>query len=317
MLKYIGRRIVWLIPVMLGVILIIFTLLYFTRGDPARIFLGADATEEEVYEWHERYGLNDGYFVRLARYIKEIVVNQNLGTSYKSGASVSGEIWARFKVTLVLAAASLVFEVLLGVGFGIISATHQDTPLDRLSMVAALVGASVPGFAVALIFSLVFALKLRWFPPSGWGALKYLVLPVAANMIAGAGSFARQTRSAMLEVIRADYITTARAKGISTAKVVFKHELKSALIPVITAAGSHFGRSLGGTVVIESVFGIPGLGAYMVSAINQRDYPAVQGSVLFMALAFSIVMLLVDIIYALVDPRIRARFAHTRKRSRV
>lgn len=312
-LKYICKRVLWLIPVMLGVILIIFTLLYFTRGDPARVFLGSDATEEEVTVWRDKYGLNDGYFVRLGRYVKQLVIDHNLGTSYRSGADVSKEIWTRFKVTLQLAAASLVFEVVFGVGLGILSATHQNTPLDRVSMVTALFGASVPGFAVALIFSLVFALKLEWLPPSGWGGIKYLILPVAANMISGSGNFARQGRSAMLEVIRADYVTTARAKGISNSRVIFKHELKSALIPIITAVGSNFGRSLGGTVVMESVFGVPGLGSYMVTAINQRDYPVVQGSVLFMALAFSVVMLIVDIIYAMVDPRIHARFASYKK----
>lgn len=314
MLRYILKRILWLIPVMLGVILIIFTLLYFTRGDPARVFIGSDATEEEVFEWRERYGLNDSYLVRLGSYLKQLVVDRNLGNSYKTGVSVSRDIWTRFKVTVQLSAVSIIFEVLFGVGMGVIAATHQDSVLDRTAMVAALIGASVPGFAVALIFSLVFSLKLGWFPPSGWGGLKYMVLPVAANMIAGAGGFARQTRSSMLEVIRADYVTTARAKGISNAKVVLKHELKSALIPIITVIGSSFGRSLGGTVVMESVFGIPGLGQYMVTAINLRDYPAVQGSVLFLALAFSVVMLVVDIIYAMVDPRIHARFVSKGKK---
>lgn len=314
MVKYILKRVLWMIPVMLGVILIIFTLLYFTKGDPATVFAGNDATPQEQWEWREKYGLNDGYFVRLGRYLKELLVDHSLGVSWKTGLSVSTEIWARFKVTLLLTAVGIVFEIIFGVGMGIIAATHQNTVGDRLAMAAALIGASVPGFAIALLFSLIFALKLGWFPANGWGSIKYLVLPVLSNVIAGSSGFARQTRSSMLEVIRSDYVTTAKGKGISNAKVIFKHELKSALIPIITIVGSNFGRSLGGTVVMEQVFSIPGLGSYMVQAINSRNYPVVQGSVLFLSLAFSIVMLLVDIIYAIVDPRIRARFDTGKKR---
>lgn len=315
MIKYIIKRVLWMIPVLLAVVLIIFTLLYFTRGDPAAIFAGADATAEEMMAWREKYGLNDSYLVRLGRYLKQLIVDHNLGTSYQTGLSVSGEIWKRFKVTALLASLSVLFEVMFGVGLGIVSATHQNSPLDRLSMMGALIGASVPAFAVALVFSMIFALKLGWLPANGWGSAKYLILPVAANVICGSSGFARQTRSSMLEVIRSDYITTARAKGISNFKVVFKHELKSALIPIITIVGQNFGRSLGGTVVMEQVFSVPGLGAYMVQAISTRNYPVVQGCVLFLSMAFCIVMLLVDILYALVDPRIRVRFASVQKRN--
>lgn len=314
MLRYIVKRIIWMIPVLLGVIIIIFTLLYFTRGDPAAVFAGQDPTPQEMYEWREQYGLNDPYFVRLGNYFKDLLINHDLGRSYQTGLSVSTEIWHRFKVTVLLTSLGIFFEIIFGVGMGILAATHQNTPLDRIAMTIALVGASVPGFAVALIFSLIFALKLGWFPANGWGEAKFLVLPVLSNVIAGSSGFARQTRSSMLEVIRSDYVTTARAKGISSAKVVFKHELKSALIPIITIVGQNFGRNLGGTVVMEQVFSIPGLGTYMVQAINARNYPVVQGSVLFLSLAFSIVMLVVDILYALVDPRIRARFSAGRKK---
>lgn len=317
MLRYIGKRILWMIPVLLGVILIIFTLLYFTRGDPAAVFAGSDPTPAEMEAWREARGLNDSYFVRLGRYLKELIVDHNLGNSYQTGLSVSGEIWARFKVTAQLAAVCVVFEILFGIGVGVLASTHQNLPLDRISMSAALIGASVPGFAVALIFSLIFALKLGWVPANGWGGLKYMILPVLSNVIAGSSGFARQTRSSMLEVIRSDYVTTAKAKGISSAKVVFKHELKAALIPIITIVGQNFGRALGGTVVMEQVFSIPGLGTYMVQAINARNYPVVQGSVLFLSLAFSIVMLFVDILYALVDPRIRGRFLSAKRLRRV
>lgn len=306
-----------MIPVLLGVILIIFTLLYFTRGDPATTFAGSDATEETKAIWREVHGLNDPYFIRLGRYLKELVVDHSLGTSYQTGLSATSEIWERFKVTALLAGIGVICEIIFGVGMGILSATHQNTPLDRIAMIIALIGSSVPGFAVALVLCLIFSLKLHWLPSNGWGGIKFLILPVIANMIAGSGGFARQTRSSMLEVIRSDYVTTARAKGISGAKVVFKHELKSALIPIITVIGQNFGRALGGTVVMEQVFSIPGLGSYMVTAISTRNYPVVQGSVLFLSFAFSIVMLLVDILYALVDPRIRSKFASSKNKSRV
>ncbi|MCC8076770.1 MAG: ABC transporter permease [Oscillospiraceae bacterium] len=245
--------------------------------------------------------------------MKQLLVDHNLGTSYQTGLSVSGEIWSRFKVTALLASCSIICEIVFGVGMGILAATHQNSPLDRISMAAALIGASVPGFALALLFSLVFALHLGWLPANGWGSFRYMILPLLANMIGGSSGFARQTRSSMLEVIRADYVTTARAKGISSLKVVFKHELKPALIPIITIVGQNFGRALGGTVVMEQVFSIPGLGTYMVQAINSRNYPVVQGSVLFLSLAFSVVMLAVDLLYAVVDPRIRGRFVGSKR----
>lgn len=298
-----------MIPVLAGVIIIIFTLLFFTRGDPAVVFLGTDSSQEELEAFREEYNLNDPYFIRLGKYVRQLVIGHDLGKSYKTGQSVSTEIWKRFKVTALLAFWGVVLEIIFGVGLGILAATHQNTPLDRGAMIFALVGNSVPGFAVALIFSMIFASKLHWLPSSGWGSFQYMILPLMANMLAGSGGFARQTRSSMLEVIRSDYVTTARAKGLSGSKVVFKHELKSALIPIITVIGQNFGRALGGTVVMEQVFGIPGLGSYMVQAVSTRDYPVVQGSILFLAMVFCIVMLLVDIVYAMVDPRIRDRFA--------
>ena len=316
MLKYIIRRILWMIPVALGVIVIIFTLLYVTKGDPAMVYIGSDASEEVLDAWREEHGLNDPYFVRLGSYLKEIVFHGNLGRSYRSGLSVTKEILTRFQVTAVIASLGIVFEILFGVGMGILAATHQNSPLDRIFMIIALIGSSVPEFSIALLMSLIFAMQLGWFPTNGWGGLKFLVLPVFSNMINGSGVFARQTRSSMLEVIRADYISTAKAKGLSNAKIVFKHELKPALIPIITIVGQNFGRALGGTVVMEMVFGIPGLGTYIVEAVGQRNYPVVQGSVLFLALTFSVVMLLVDIIYALVDPRIRSRFSSGRSKAR-
>lgn len=309
MIKYILKRVLWMIPVLVGVIVLIFSLLYFTKADPAVMILGSDATQEELYEWRENYGLNDSYVTRLTRYFKELIIDHDLGKSYRTGQSVSAEIWKRFQVTAKLASICVIFEVVVGVSLGILAATHQNSILDKGSMVLSLLGASIPGFAVAVLLSWLFALKLHLLPSSGWGSIKYMILPILSNTLSGCGGLARQSRSSVLEVIRADYITTARAKGLSRGKIVFKHELKSALIPIITVVGTGFGRALGGTVVMEQVFTIPGLGNYMVQALNLRDYPVVLGSVLFMALVFGVVMLVVDILYALVDPRVRNRFA--------
>lgn len=308
MVKYILKRILWMIPVLLGVILLMFTILYFAKGDPATMILGADASPQELFEWREKFDLNDPYFVRLAKYLKQLFVYHDLGKSYLSGISVSMGIWNSFQVTAQLAFLSVAFEVILGLALGILAAVFHNTAVDKATMTIALVGTSVPGFAVAIVLSWVFALKLHLLPSVGWGEISYMVLPVLANAIAGCGGFARQTRSSMLEVMHADYLLTAKAKGISKGKLIFKHELKSALIPIVTVIGTSFGRSLGGVVVTEQVFSIPGLGTYMVTALGNRDTPAVMGSVLFLALVFSIVMLITDIVYAFVDPRVKGRF---------
>lgn len=286
-----------------------FTILYFAKGDPAIMILGSDASPQELEEWRESYNLNDPYFQRLGKYFEQLVFEHDLGTSYRSGQSVSLEIWKRFQVTAELAVISVICELIIGIGIGILAATHHNSATDKGAMVFSLVGSSIPGFAVAVILSWIFALKLHLLPSEGWGEIRYMILPIAANAFAGCGEFARQTRSSMLEVIHADYITTAKAKGISRCRIILKHELKSALIPIITVIGMSFGRSLGGVVVIEQVFSIPGIGSYMVTALNVRDLPVVMGSVLFLALVFSIVMLFTDILYAFVDPRVRNRFA--------
>lgn len=306
--KYVLKRILIMIPVLLGVTLLVFTLLFFAKGDPARAKLGGDATEEEVQELREEWGLNDSYIVRYVKYIKNIVFHFDFGKSYATGKSVSEEILSRFGMTLQLALVSVALALFFGILMGIIAAVKQFSAIDHISMVAALIGSSMPAFWVGLMMSLLFALKLKWLPASGWGTPEQMIMPCIAAAIGHAGGVARQTRSSMLEVIRQDYITTAKAKGLSNFKVIFVHAFRNALLPIITAAGNILGGSLGGAVIIETVFSIPGLGMYMVDAINRRDYPAIQGSTLFLAVIFGLVMLLVDILYAFADPRIKARY---------
>lgn len=279
--------------------------------------LGTEATPEEIQALREQWGLDRPVFVRYFDYLKDIVLHGNLGTSYTTGVSVTKEILDRAVVTLQVALGSIIISLVFGVLIGVVAATHQYSVVDNVAMVAAMLGSAMPNFWLALLLSLLFSLTLGWLPSAGFGSLKHLIMPWIAMGVGHMAGTARQTRSAMLEVIRQDYIVTARAKGLSSFKVIFKHALRNSLIPIITGAGYMLGTALGGSLVIEQIFTIPGLGQYMVTAINNRDYPVVQGCVFVLSAVFGIVMLLVDIAYAAVDPRIAARFkAESMKRKK-
>lgn len=306
--KYIAKRLLLLIPVILCVALLIFVIMSFTPGDPAVIILGENATPEQIANLHDKLGLDDPLPVRFINYIVGIVTRFDFGTSYTNGREVKTEILQRFGFTLKIAAFSMVFSLGIGVPLGIVAALNRNTWKDNVSMSVALLGISMPTFWFGLMLSIIFALKLRWLPPSGVGSIKNYIMPCLAVSMPGIAGMARQTRSSMLEVIRADYITTARAKGQTERVITYRHALRNALIPVVTQAGAIFGLLMCGTLVAETVFTIPGLGTYMVTAIKSRDYPAIQGAVIMVSIAFSIVMLLVDLLYAAVDPRIRAQF---------
>jgi len=314
MAKFILKRLLWMIPVVLGVTVFLFTLLYFVPGDPATVILGANATQVELDEKRDELGLNDGYIVRLARYMADVFMKFDFGRSYITNTDITEDLLMRLPRTFLLAIACILLSIVIGVPLGINAAVHQNGFADRACMFLALVGVSMPAFWVGLLLVLLFSLRLGLLPPSGIGGLQYYILPAIANSFGGIATQARQTRSSMLEVIRSDYITTARSKGLPERRVIYEHALPNALIPVITVAGSSFGRMLGGTLVIETVFSIPGIGSYMIGAVNNRDYPVVMGSVIFLAIMFSIVMLLVDLIYAYVDPRIKAQYVSNQKR---
>ncbi len=312
--RYVLKRLLWMIPVILGVTILIFTILYFVPGDPAQTILGSEATEEELEAKREELGLNDPYLVRLGRYLKDVYLEFDFGKSYISGQSISGELAVRFPRTLILCFCSMIFAMIVGIPLGMMAATRQGSIGDTASMLVALLGVSMPTFWVAQLLVLLFALKLRWLPAMGFDSFACYILPCVSNAFNGLAMMARQTRSGMLEVIHSDYITTARAKGLSERKVMFGHALPNAVIPVVTVAGTTFGKMLGSTVVIESVFSIPGVGGYMINGINGRDYPVVQACVIFLAVLFSIIMLLVDLMYAFIDPRIKAQYAGKRGR---
>ena len=308
MSRYIYKRLLLMIPVVIMVAVLIFTIMYFTPGDPAIIILGPNASLEQLAAKRAELGIDQPYLVQLWNYLKNVFIRFDFGNSFINGRSVSSQIMERIPRTLMIAALSVLLSIVAGVPLGIVASVHQYTWKDNASMFAALIAASMPGFWIAQMMSLLFALKLGWLPATGIDSWKCYILPVVANAIGGIASMARQTRSSMLEVIREDYITTARAKGQIERKVIYHHALRNALIPIVTCAGGAFGFQLGGALVVETVFSIPGLGKYMMDAINQRDSPSIRGTVIFLAIAFSIVMLAVDIMYAFIDPRIKGQY---------
>ena len=312
MLKYIGKRLVMLIPVAIGVTLIIFMMLAITPGDPARQILGGEATEEQVYELREELGLNDPLPIRYVRFLKDML-HGDLGTSYSTKQPVTTALLERLPTTLLMAVLCTLVGAIIGVLFGIISAVKQYTIFDNIARVLALAGISVPSFWLGLMLIVVFSVNLGWLPSSGFSGPKYWILPAVTVGLVQAATVMRQTRSAMLDVIRQDYIRTARAKGQSELKVVLGHALPNALIPIVTVLGMQFGHGLGGAIISEQIFAIPGLGKLMVEAINTRDYPVVQGGVLLIAVCFTVVNLLVDILYAFIDPRIKAQYVGAKK----
>ena len=308
MLRYIVRRVLFLIPVLLGVAFCVFTLLYLTPGDPARMVLGDLATEDAVQEFRNREGLNDPFLVQFGNYVWKAVTKGDIGRSYITKRSVAQEVLAVFPATLKLSALAMLIAILVGLPCGILSAIKQYSLFDTVTMIFAMIGLSMPVFWLGLLLILLFSVHLRWLPSSGFGTFKAMILPAVSLSAQAISMVTRMTRSSMLEVIRADYIRTARAKGQRESVVIWVHALHNALIPVVTLCGLQFGHLLAGAILTESIFAIPGVGRLMVSSIMQRDYPMVQGGVLFIAIVFSIVNLLVDLVYAYIDPRIKAQY---------
>ncbi|MBR8701727.1 Glutathione transport system permease protein GsiC [Fusobacterium sp. DD29] len=305
--KYVIKRLLLLIPVLLGVSLLVFTILSLTPGDPAQLILGESAPREAVLKLREEMGLNDPFLLQYLRFVKNAILG-DFGRSYTTGREVFGEIFSRFPNTFVLAVTGMIISICIGIPVGIISATKQYSFLDSFSMVLALLGVSMPVFWLGLMLILVFSVKLGVLPSGGFDGLKSIILPAMTLGVGSAAIITRMTRSSMLEVIRQDYIRTARAKGVAEKVVINRHALKNALIPIITVVGLQFGGLLGGAVLTESVYSWPGVGRLMVDAIRQKDTPTVLAAVVFLAAVFSVVNLLVDILYAYVDPRIKSQY---------
>jgi peptide/nickel transport system permease protein len=307
MLKYIGKRILMMIPVMIGISLIIFSIMELTPGDPVTLMLGEGASTEAVSALREEMGLNDNFIIKYVRYIKDALMG-DFGISYRNKVPVVNEIASRFPNTLKLTFLGVTLSVLIGVPVGIISAVKQYTIIDSLSLFGALILTSMPAFWLGLMLILLFSLKLDLLPATGADSWKNFIMPAITLAAASMATLIRMTRSTMLEVIRQDYIRTAKSKGASERRVIYKHALRNALLPIVTVIGLNFGYQLGGAIVTETVFAMPGIGSLMIAAVRTKDTPIVMASVLFVAIAAGIVNLIVDVLYTYIDPRLKSEY---------
>ncbi len=302
--QYILRRLLVAIPSILGVLIIVFAMVRLAPGDPALLLAGEFADAATVERIRERFGLNEPPHVQFGKFIGG-VVQGDLGRSTRTNRQVTEDLADYFPNTLELALGAILIALVVGIGLGIAAALKPNTWVDALAMILALIGVSMPVFWFGLLAIMYFSVELQWFPVAGRGTLAHLVLPAITLGVSSTGVIARMTRSAMLEVLGQDFIRTARAKGLPGRGVVLKHALRNALIPVITVGGLEFGSLMAGAVITETVFNWPGIGRLLVQSILARDYPVVQGAVLLIAISFIIINIVVDLVYAFIDPRIR------------
>ena len=317
MVKYILKRVLMVIPVLLGVVLLVFTICEFTPGDPVYSIIGTNVSQE-VYEAKKaELGLDRPFLVRYVDYVVGIVTEFDFGVSYGTGRNVGTELMGRLPQTFKLGIASILLSVIIGIPLGVLAATKHNSMRDRVIASGSLVFASIPDFWNGIMLMLFFALYLGILPATGTDSWKGYILPIVSLGLPPVASLTRMTRSSMLETIRQDYIRTARAKGLPEGTVIKRHALRNSLIPVMTTVGALMGSTVAGSVVVETLFGIPGVGTLLRNAITTRDYPLMQGGVLMLAIWISLVNLLVDVLYAVVDPRIRAVYSagKTRKKA--
>lgn len=304
MVSYIARRIVDMLPTLLGVSVVVFMIVRMVPGDPARIVAGTEATETDVMNIRQQLGLTDTLPRQYARFMRGALAG-DFGRSLKNRRPVGIIIAERLPYTVELAAASLVVTVVAGLGFGVLAAVRRGTAVDAGSMILALLGVSMPSFWLGLLMIFLFSVTLRWLPTSGAGTLRHLLLPALTLGAGSVGIVARMTRASLLEVLGQDFVRTAVAKGLRRRAVVMKHALRNAMIPTVTVVGVQTGTLLAGSVVTETVFGWPGAGRMLVDSVAFRDYPLIQATILLFAVVFMGANLLVDVTYAVLDPRIR------------
>ena len=332
MLQYIGKRLLHLIPVLLGMTFIVFMIIRLIPGDPAQVILGQQATAEAIAALNEKLGLNEPWYIQYFNYLGGLLTF-DLGESLRTGVDISKEVWPYLAATMELGLFAMFLAILIGMNAGIISAWFQNSFFDYAAMIIALIGVSMPIFWLGLMEQWIFSIELGWLPTSGREdvrdpvspithlylidtllngrfdqfitVVKHLILPGFALATIPMAIIARMTRSSMLEVMRSDYIRTARAKGQKMSIVIYKHALKNALIPVLTIIGLQTGMLLGGAILTETIFSWPGIGRYIYEAIGFRDYPVIQSGILIVAFMFIMINLLVDIVYTLVDKRIK------------
>lgn len=308
MIRYIVKRLLLMIPAILATSLIIFVAMNMTGGDPVDTLAPENATEEQIAQIREELGLNDPLLVRYLKYMGGML-HGDLGISYVTKQDVFKTFAERLPATLKLACSSVFVATLVALPLGIYTAIHQNTWKDTGGMIFALFGVSMPNFWLGLMLILGFSLHLKWFPSGGYGGIRNLVLPAVTVGLGFAALITRTTRSAMLDVIRQDYMTTARAKGVPERRVIFGHGLKNALIPIITVIGMQLSNALTGSVLAETVFSWPGVGRLIVDSIAKRDTPMVTGSIIMCCILVCFVNVVIDLIYAFFDPRIKAQYA--------
>ena len=301
-----------MIPIAIGVSFMIFLIINLIPGDPGSNLLGAGARQEEIDMMNEQLGYNRPLLQRYGKYMYDAIFRLDLGKSYSTKKPVLTEIANRLPVSLIVSFNAIIFSLIVGVPLGVLSAVKQNTLWDRIPTGAALLLASQPAFLIGMVLMLVFSLWLGWFPVNGVASWKSYIMPMIALGLPYGGRQLRFTRSSMLETIRQDYVRTARSKGATEQMVIWKHAMKNALLPVITVAGNSFGILIGGAITTEALFGLPGLGSFIVAGIRQKDIPVVTGGIIVFALIFSFIVLVVDVSYAYVDPRIRAKYSGKR-----
>ncbi len=312
MVKYIFKRICYLLPVLAVVAIVDFVIIHLTPGDPAAVMLGSDATDADLAKLREQLGLNLPIYVQFGRWLWG-VLHGNLGWSIFMDMPVSTAIWQHLGPTVSLTILAEVIAIAVAIPLGVAAAANRGTWLDQLFMTLALLGISIPSFWIGLNFILLFAVKLGWFPAAGYqplssglvNHLKYLIMPAVSLGIMQGALIARMTRSSLLEVLNENYIRTAEAKGLKYWVIIFKHALRNAFIPILTVIGLTFAVLIGGAVVTETVFNIPGIGKLVVTAVLRRDYAVIQGAILMTATAYVLINLVIDLLYALIDPRVR------------
>lgn len=308
MIQYTIKRIFMMIPVLFGVTIILFFIQALTPGNPADVALGQDAAQADKEVWLTEHGLDDPIIVQYGKYMYKIIFKGDFGTSYRNGKPITGELMAHWPTTIKLALLSLTVACIIGILLGILAAMKRNSWIDSLVRVFSILGVSMPNFWFAMLLIMLFSLQMKWFPVSGSYGPKYWILPIATLGVLNAAGIMRFTRAAMLDNSQQDFVRTARAKGQSERVVIWHHILGNAMIPITTCIGQYLIGALAGAIIIEQIFSLPGLGSLMMTAVNQRDYPLLRGCVLLVSVSTSVIFLLIDLSYAAIDPRVKARF---------
>jgi peptide/nickel transport system permease protein len=312
MIRYVVKRVLLMIPIILAVTFLIFFILDLMPGTPAQTILGQEATAEAVEELNRELGYDKPFIYRYAKYVFDIIVHQDMGNSYSWKRPVWNEVINRLPTSIIVAANGMLVAIIIGIPIGVLSAVKQYSALDKISTFISLLLGAIPAFWLSMVLIVVFSIKLGWLPTSGLGSLKHYILPAFGLGLGYAAKEMRYTRSSMLDSVRQDYIDTARSKGVPERRVIWKHALQNAMLPVVTMTGTTFSSLIGGALVSEQVFALSGVGSLMTTAIYSKDIPIVMGCVVVLATLYSVILLLIDILHAMIDPRIKARYANKR-----